>query len=66
MKEKAAITLPQGVRDILPEEARKIGLVESALMETFGIHGFQKVITPLLEYVEVLSSAWERRSRSGS
>jgi len=55
MKEQAAITLPQGVRDILPGEARKIGLVESALMETFGKHGFEKVITPMLEYVEVLS-----------
>lgn len=55
MKEQATITLPQGVHDILPEEARKIGLVESALMDTFERHGFQKVITPLLEYVEVLS-----------
>jgi len=55
MKEKAAITLPQGVRDILPDEARKIGSVESALLATFDRYGFEKVVTPLLEYVDVLS-----------
>lgn len=55
MKKQATITLPQGVRDILPEEARKIGSVESVLLETFDRYGFEKIITPLLEYAEVLS-----------
>lgn len=55
MKKQSVITLPHGVRDILPEEARKIGSVESALLDTFEKYGFEKVITPLLEYVEVLS-----------
>ncbi|MBI5492707.1 MAG: ATP phosphoribosyltransferase regulatory subunit, partial [Deltaproteobacteria bacterium] len=49
------ISLPQGVRDILPDEARKIGAVESAILSVFEAHGFEKVITPLLEYVDVLS-----------
>lgn len=49
------ISLPQGVRDILPEEARKTGLVESGILSVFERYGFKKIITPLLEYVDVLS-----------
>lgn len=49
------IALPQGVRDILPEEARKYASVEAGILSVFERHGFQRVITPLLEYVEVLS-----------
>ncbi|MBI5642666.1 MAG: ATP phosphoribosyltransferase regulatory subunit [Deltaproteobacteria bacterium] len=49
------ISLPQGVRDILPEESKKIGAVESGILSVFERYGFKKVITPLLEYVEVLS-----------
>ncbi len=55
MKKQTTITLPQGVRDILPEEAGRIGSVESVLLSVFEKYGFKKVITPLLEYVEVLS-----------
>ena len=49
------ISLPQGVRDILPEESERIASVETAILKVFGRYGFRKVITPLLEYVEVLS-----------
>jgi ATP phosphoribosyltransferase regulatory subunit len=55
MKSPPTISLPQGVRDILPEEARKIALVESAILSVFEAHGFEKIITPLLEYVDVLT-----------
>lgn len=55
MKIHTTISLPQGVRDILPEESKKIGTVESGILRVFERYGFQKVITPLLEYVEVLS-----------
>ncbi len=49
------ISLPQGVRDILPEESKKIRKVETGILKVFEKYGFKKVITPLLEYVEVLS-----------
>jgi ATP phosphoribosyltransferase regulatory subunit len=55
MKINTAISLPQGVRDILPEESRKISAVEAGILREFERYGFQKVITPLLEYVDVLS-----------
>lgn len=48
------ISLPQGVRDILPEEAEKAGLVENAIISVFEKNGFKRVITPLLEYLDVV------------
>jgi ATP phosphoribosyltransferase regulatory subunit len=48
------ISLP-GVRDILPEEAARIGAAEAGILSVFERHGFRKVVTPLLEYVDVLS-----------
>lgn len=49
------ISLPQGVRDILPVEAAKIGAAEAGILSVFAGYGFQKILTPLLEYVDVLS-----------
>jgi len=54
MKYSPTISLPQGVRDILPEETGNIGAVESGILSVFERHGFKRVITPLLEYVDVL------------
>ncbi len=48
------ITLPQGVRDVLPDEARKIALIEASALKVFSAHGFERIITPMLEYVDVL------------
>ena len=49
------ISLPQGVRDILPEEAARIGAAEAGILSVFEKHGFRRIVTPLLEYVDVLS-----------
>ncbi|MBI5682584.1 MAG: ATP phosphoribosyltransferase regulatory subunit [Deltaproteobacteria bacterium] len=48
------ISLPQGVRDILPEEAEKARHVEDAVISVFEKNGFKQVITPLLEYLDVV------------
>jgi len=55
MKTPPTISLPHGVRDILPDEAGNIARIESAIFEIFTGYGFQRVMTPLLEYVDVLS-----------
>lgn len=55
MKIPPPISLPQGVRDILPGEAENIAAVESAILSTFLRYGFKRVITPLLEYVDTLA-----------
>ncbi len=55
MKRPRAISLPQGVRDILPEEAREIEAIERQILPVFEGHGFARLITPALEYLDVLS-----------
>ncbi|MBI5232950.1 MAG: ATP phosphoribosyltransferase regulatory subunit [Deltaproteobacteria bacterium] len=55
MKNNQPISLPQGVRDILPEDARRITFVESCIVPVFERQGFKRIITPILEYVDVLN-----------
>lgn len=50
------IALPRGVSDFLPEAAAKIGTIESRLLRVFELWGFRRVITPRLEYEEVLAT----------
>jgi ATP phosphoribosyltransferase regulatory subunit len=52
---RQTISLPQGVRDILPHEAERIRVVEESILKVFKGHGFSRVIPPILEFVEVLS-----------
>lgn len=49
------IALPRGVSDFLPETAAKIGFIESHIRRVFELWGFRRVITPKLEYEDVLS-----------
>lgn len=53
-KQDSANTLPEGVRDILGEEAAAVSRVEGGVARVFSSHGFQRVITPLIEYADVL------------
>lgn len=55
MRPRPTISMPQGVRDILPEEAARIGAAEDRILKVFERYGYRRVITPLLEYVDVLS-----------
>jgi ATP phosphoribosyltransferase regulatory subunit len=45
---------PPGTRDILPEEMRELRALEKALCEVFEQRGYGQVITPAIEYDEVL------------
>ncbi|HIJ94993.1 MAG TPA: ATP phosphoribosyltransferase regulatory subunit [Desulfuromonadales bacterium] len=47
--------LPRGVSDFLPEAASKISYIESRLRRVFELWGFRRVITPKLEYEDVLA-----------
>jgi ATP phosphoribosyltransferase regulatory subunit len=49
------IALPRGVSDFLPEAAAKIGFIEGRIRHVFELWGFRRVITPKLEYEDVLS-----------
>ncbi len=50
------IALPRGVSDFLPEAAAKIGFIESCLLRVFELWGFRQIITPRLEYEDVLAT----------
>jgi ATP phosphoribosyltransferase regulatory subunit len=51
----ADISLPRGVSDFLPETAAKIGYIEGRIRRVFELWGFRRVITPKLEYEDVLA-----------
>ena len=50
------IALPRGVSDLLPEAAAKIGSIEDRLLRVFELWGFRRIITPQLEYEDVLAT----------
>src|ERR671932_462106 len=52
-----------GTRDILPPESTRLLDVQAKIMGRFRLHGFREVITPALEYSEVIE---EPRLRDAS
>lgn len=49
------ISLPRGVSDFLPETAARIGYIEGRIRRIFDLWGFRRIITPKLEYEDVLT-----------
>jgi ATP phosphoribosyltransferase regulatory subunit len=47
-------TTTPGTRDILPPESTRLLDVQARILERFRVHGFREVITPALEYSEVV------------
>lgn len=48
--------LPKGVTDFLPEKADKIGYIEGKIRKVFELWGFRRIITPLLEFEDVIAA----------
>ena len=46
--------LPEHIEDVLPREARRIEALRGVLLEMYRVHGYELVITPMLEYVDSL------------
>jgi len=44
------------MRDFLPEEARKLRFIEQKARETAGLYGYDEIITPTIEYYELLAA----------
>ncbi|MCK5236943.1 MAG: ATP phosphoribosyltransferase regulatory subunit, partial [Deltaproteobacteria bacterium] len=55
MKNLPTTSLPAGVKDTLPEEAEQIASACASVTEVFKSSGFERVSTPLIEYLDVLS-----------
>jgi ATP phosphoribosyltransferase regulatory subunit len=49
--------LPKGVADFLPEKAAKIGYIQEKILRVFELWGFRRLITPLLEFQDVMGLA---------
>lgn len=47
--------LPKGVSDFLPETADKIAYIEGKIRRVFELWGFRRIITPLLEFNDVMA-----------
>jgi ATP phosphoribosyltransferase regulatory subunit len=50
------LDLPSGFRDLLEGRAGALEVVERAVMATFGAWGFRRVVTPTVEYSDVLEA----------
>lgn len=49
------VPLPKGVQDFLPEYAEKMAYIEEKIQRVFELWGFRRVITPLLEFLDVMA-----------
>ena len=58
--------VPQGVTDFLPEQAERIGFIERKMNRTFEQWGFRKIITPLLEFEDLLAIGMDDSLREKS
>lgn len=58
------LTPPPGFRDYLPEEVEKIRLVENTIREVCESFGYKEVITPTLEYADIISLGTNTRDET--
>ncbi|MCS6943986.1 MAG: ATP phosphoribosyltransferase regulatory subunit [Sutterellaceae bacterium] len=50
----ASWLLPEGISDVLPEEARRVEGLRRALLDLYASYGYEFVIPPLIEYLDSL------------
>ena len=55
----APAAMPAGAKDVLAVEAAELRQVETALRAAFGAFGYREVMTPVLEFAEVIDRAQE-------
>jgi ATP phosphoribosyltransferase regulatory subunit len=46
--------LPEGIGDVLPEQARQLETLRRELLDLFSVWGYQLIIPPMLEFTESL------------
>ena len=46
----------RGMRDFLPADAEKLRQVEAAAKEVARLYGFEEIITPVVEYYDLLAA----------
>jgi len=51
--------VPPGMATILPEAARRFRKIETRLIESLAVHGYDEIILPTFEYLDVLAPGLE-------
>src|SRR4030066_1645518 len=46
--------LPEGIEEILPDEARRLEQLRRRLLDLLGTWGYEQVMPPLIEYLDAL------------
>ncbi len=54
MQQKDSWLLPEGIDEILPEEAKYLENLRSRLLQLFNCWGYQLVITPMIDFIDSL------------
>lgn len=57
--------IPPGTRDVLPDEARELRVLSDRLRSTFQSAGYGEVLTPTVEYEDVLRLGDEQAAGAG-
>jgi ATP phosphoribosyltransferase regulatory subunit len=48
------LEIPRGLRDLLPDEVKTRRCMEKKLVDLFGSYGYEEVVTPTFEFMEVV------------
>jgi len=54
MSDQERWLLPEGIEEILPDEARRLEQLRRRLLDLFGTWGYELVMPPLIEYLDAL------------
>ena len=54
MSDQERWLLPEGIEEILPDEARRLEALRRRLLDLFGAWGYELVMPPLIEYLDAL------------
>ncbi len=56
MEQRVRSLIPAGLATILPQTAQRVRHLEDTLLATLGRWGYQEIILPTFEYLDVLSA----------
>jgi ATP phosphoribosyltransferase regulatory subunit len=56
--------LPEAIEDLLPAEAAKVEALRRRILDEFGVHGYQQVVPPLIEFADGVGSGSDLDLRS--
>ncbi len=54
MQQKDSWLLPEGIDEVLPEEAKRLESLRSKILKTFACWGYELVIPPFIDYLDSL------------